>query len=53
VLQHPARAVVALHSDGSQSLISGRGGVAVPGGSASRAILGSQHENHSDTAAAP
>ena len=26
-----ARAVVALHSDGSQSLISGRGGVAVPG----------------------
>ena len=30
-VRHPARAVVALHSDGSQSLISGRGGVAVPG----------------------
>jgi hypothetical protein len=31
VTQHPARAVFALHSDESQSLISGRGGVAVPG----------------------
>ena len=30
-VRHPARAVVALHSDGSQSLISGRGGMAVPG----------------------
>ena len=31
VARHPARAVFALHSDGSQSLISGRGGVAVSG----------------------
>jgi hypothetical protein len=31
VTRHPARAVFALHSDESQSLISGRGGVAVPG----------------------
>jgi hypothetical protein len=30
-LRHPARAVVALHSDGSQSLIGGRGEVAVSG----------------------
>jgi hypothetical protein len=30
-LRHPARAVVALHSDGSQSLISSRGEVAVSG----------------------
>jgi hypothetical protein len=30
-LRHPALAVFALHSDESQSLISGRGGVAVPG----------------------
>ncbi|HET8727356.1 MAG TPA: hypothetical protein VFO41_07585, partial [Alphaproteobacteria bacterium] len=31
VLRPPARAVVALHSDDPQSLISGRGGVAVSG----------------------
>ena len=31
VTRHPAHAVFALHSDGSQSLISGRGGVAAPG----------------------
>ena len=30
-VRHPAHAVFALHSDGSQSLISGRGGVAAPG----------------------
>ena len=30
-VQHPARAVFTPHSDESQSLISGRGGVAVPG----------------------
>jgi hypothetical protein len=30
-LRHPAHAVGALHSDGSQSLISGQGGVAVAG----------------------
>ena len=31
VLRPPARAVIALHSDGSQSLISGRGELATPG----------------------
>lgn len=30
-VRRPAHAVVALHSDQSQSLISGRGGVALPG----------------------
>jgi hypothetical protein len=55
VTRHPARAVVALHSDGSQRLESNQrsrryGGA---GGSASGAIMGSQHENHPGTAAAP